>query len=117
MPIDLVFNNRPIIFASADWSIGHPAEGKKGSEKNTTYLSQTAPLSVEPGDQWPAESGAAGRTLCLMTNLGIIVIPAQAGIQEYRHHQPFRIPACAGMTLVLGQSKWHSDQRTYNFKD
>jgi hypothetical protein len=32
----------------------------------------------------------------------MIVIPAHAGIQEYHRHQAFWIPACAGMTVVLG---------------
>ncbi|PUB89335.1 MAG: hypothetical protein DBP01_10450 [gamma proteobacterium symbiont of Ctena orbiculata] len=45
----------------------------------------------------------------LRTNFTIFVIPAQAGIQEYRHHQAFWIPACAGMTAALGLSKRHSD--------
>ncbi|MCU7942536.1 MAG: hypothetical protein KZQ87_07625 [Candidatus Thiodiazotropha sp. (ex Cardiolucina cf. quadrata)] len=44
----------------------------------------------------------------LKTNFRIFVIPAQAGIQEYRLHQAFWIPACAGMTVVLGLSKCHS---------
>ncbi|MES9812377.1 MAG: hypothetical protein ABW161_06200 [Candidatus Thiodiazotropha sp.] len=38
----------------------------------------------------------------------IFVISAQAGIQEYRHHQAFWIPACAGITVVVGLSKRHS---------
>jgi hypothetical protein len=44
----------------------------------------------------------------LKTKFRIFVIPAQAGIQEYRYHQASWIPACAGMTVVLGLSKCHS---------
>jgi hypothetical protein len=43
----------------------------------------------------------------------IFVIPAQAGIQEYRHHQASWIPAYAGMTVVLGLSKCHSGQSKF----
>ncbi|PUB90933.1 MAG: hypothetical protein DBP01_04955 [gamma proteobacterium symbiont of Ctena orbiculata] len=43
-----------------------------------------------------------------MTNFRIFVVPAQAGIQEYHLHKAFWIPACAGMTVVLGLSKRHS---------
>ncbi|MEW8525916.1 MAG: hypothetical protein AB2552_23030 [Candidatus Thiodiazotropha endolucinida] len=47
-------------------------------------------------------------------NFRIFVIPAQAGIQQYRYHQAFWIPACAGMTVVLGLSKRHSDQTPFS---
>jgi hypothetical protein len=55
--------------------------------------------------------------------LQIFFIPAQAGvvvqgctvygpedgIKEYRYHLVIWVPACAGMTVVLGLSKCHSD--------
>jgi hypothetical protein len=49
----------------------------------------------------------------LKANCRIFVIPAQAGIQEYRHHLAVWIPTCAGMTVVLGLSKCHSGKNRF----
>ena len=38
----------------------------------------------------------------------MIVIPAQAGIQESDHYWYIWIPACAGMTVALSLSMCHS---------